>query len=201
MAQLSDFMLSKVRVELIELFFSKPSEMWYVRELTRLTGEEINAVRRELARMQEVGMVRSEERGNRLYYMLNPQYDFFMDLLTMVAKTTGLGKKIRKNRKKLGDVKFVMFSGPFARFGKRSHADVDILVVGNIVLPELSALVKEEEAKRGHEINYTVMTEDEFIFRKNRRDPFLREILSGSRIMIVGDEDALLETQPQLAQA
>lgn len=198
MAQLSDFMLSKVRVELIELFFSKPSEMWYVRELTRLTGEEINAVRRELARMQEVGMVRSEERGNRLYYMLNPQYEFFPDLLTMVAKTTGLGKDLRKNKKKLGDVKFIMFSGPFARFGKRLHTDVDILVVGNIVLPELSALVKAEESKRGHEINYTVMTEEEFLFRKNRRDPFLRDILAGSRVMIIGDEDSLLEVKPQL---
>ncbi len=198
MAQLSDFMLSKVRVELIELFFSKPSEMWYVRELTRLTGEEINAVRRELSRMQEVGMVRNEERGNRLYYMLNPQYEFFPDLLTMVAKTTGLGKDLRKNKKKLGDVKFIMFSGPFARFGKRLHTDVDILVVGNIVLPEMSALVKAEESKRGHEINYTVMTEEEFLFRKNRRDPFLRDILAGSRVMIIGDEDSLLEVKPQL---
>lgn len=198
MAQLSDFMLSKVRVELIELFFSKPSEMWYVRELTRLTGEEINAVRRELSRMQEVGMVRNEERGNRLYYMLNPQYEFFPDLLTMVAKTTGLGKDLRKNKKKLGDVKFIMFSGPFARFGKRLHTDVDILVVGNIVLPEMSALVKTEETKRGHEINYTVMTEEEFLFRKNRRDPFLRDILAGSRVMIIGDEDSLLEVKPQL---
>ncbi len=198
MAQLSDFMLSKVRVELIELFFSKPSEMWYVRELTRLTGEEINAVRRELSRMQEVGMVRSEERGNRLYYMLSPQYEFFPDLLTMVAKTTGLGKDLRKNKKKLGDVKFIMFSGPFARFGKRLHTDVDILVVGNIVLPEMSALVKVEETKRDHEINYTVMTEEEFLFRKNRRDPFLRDILAGSRVMIIGDEDSLLEVKPQL---
>ena len=112
MASLSDFMLSKVRVKLIELFFAKPGEMWYVRELTRLTGEEINAVRRELSRMQEVGIVHSEERGNRLYYMLHKQYDFYPELLTLVAKTTGVGKEIRRNRRKLGDVKFVVFSGP-----------------------------------------------------------------------------------------
>ncbi len=199
MAKLSDFMLSKVRVELIELFFTKPSEMWYVRELTRLVGEEINAVRRELARMQDVGMVKSEERGNRLYYMLNPQYDFFNDLLTLVAKTTGLGKEIKKNRKKLGDVQYVMFSGKFARYGKRANTDVDILIVGNVVLPELTAVVKVEEAKREHEINYTVMTTEEFLFRKNRRDPFLREILSGGRVLIIGDEDSLLEVKPQLA--
>lgn len=198
MAHLSDFMLSKVRVKLIELFFSKPYEMWYVRELTRLTGEEINAVRRELSRMQEVGIVRSEERGNRLYYMLNRQYDFFSDLLTLVAKTTGLGREIKKNRRKLGEIKFVMFSGPFARQGKRLHTDVDILIIGNVVLPELSALIKAEEEKRGYEINYSVIPEDEFVFRKNRRDPFLREILSGSRVMIIGDEDELIETKPQL---
>lgn len=198
MAHLSDFMLSKVRVELVELFFQKPEEMWYVRELTRLVGEEINAVRRELSRMQEVGMVRSEERGNRLYYMLNTQYDFFPDLLTLVAKTTGLGKELKKNRKKLGDVDFVLFSGTFARRKPHKNTDVDILVIGNIVIPEMSALVKEEEAKRGHEINYTVMTSEEFEFRKIRRDPFLRDLLAGGRVMIIGDEDSLLEVKPQL---
>ncbi|HSW90355.1 MAG TPA: hypothetical protein VLH19_05820 [Patescibacteria group bacterium] len=198
MADLSDFMLSKVRVELIEVFFTKPEEMWYVRELTRKTNEEINAVRRELARMSASGMVRSEERGNRLYYSLNSQYEFFPELLTLVAKTTGLGKEIKKNRRKLGDLKFVMFSGKFARRLQRANTDVDILVIGNVVLPELAALVKKEEEGRENEINYSVISEEEFVFRKNRRDPFLRDILSGSRVMIIGDEDALLEVKPQL---
>lgn len=198
MAHLSDFMLSKVRVELVELFFQQPEEMWYVRELTRLVGEEINAVRRELARMQEVGMVKSEERGNRLYYMLNPQYDFFLDLLTLVAKTTGLGQEIKKNRKKLGDIDYVMFSGNFARKRPHKNTDVDILVIGNVVLPELSALVKAEEQRREREINYTVLTKEEFEFRKSRRDPFLRDILGGGRIMIIGDEDSFLDSKPQL---
>jgi len=198
MASLSDFMLSKVRVKLVKLFYSQPHEMWYVRELTRLIDEEINAVRRELARMTECGMIHSETRGNRLYYMLNPHYEFFTELLTLVAKTTGLGKEIKKNRKKLGDVEHVMFSGKFARFGKRSHNDVDILIVGDVVLPEMSALIKKEEEKRGYEINYTVITKEEFEFRKERRDPFLREILAGSRVMILGNEDDMLAAKPQL---
>jgi predicted nucleotidyltransferase len=139
--------------------------------------------------MHDVGMVRSEERGNRLYYALNPSYDFFLDLLTLVAKTTALGKDIKRNRKKLGDVQYVMFSGTFARRKPHKNTDVDILVIGSIVLPELSALVKVEEEKRGHE---------EFEFRKARRDPFLRDILGGGRIMIIGDEDSLLESKPQL---
>lgn len=199
MADLSDFIRSKVRVELLEVFFKNAEEMWYVRELTRLVGEEINAVRRELAHLQECGLIKSEERGNRLYYRLNPSYDFYYDLLTLIAKTTGLGQEIKHNRKKLGDVQFVMFSGSFARKKPHKNTDVDILVIGSVVLPELSALVKKEEEERGTEINYTVMTAEEFEFRKTRRDPFLRDLLEGSRIMIIGDEDSFLESKPQLA--
>jgi hypothetical protein len=199
MASLSDFMLSKVRVKLIELFFSNPTEMWYVRELTRLTDEEINAVRRELSRMIDTGLLKSEQRGNRLYYMLNSHYEFFTELLTLVAKTGGLGYEIKRNRKKLGNIEFVMFSGRFARLAPHVNTDVDILIVGEVVLPELSALVKKEEEKRGYEINYTVISKEEFDFRKERRDPFLRDILAGSRVMIIGNEDDMLETKPQLA--
>ena len=59
MANLTDFMVSRVRAKLIKIFLSRPTEMYYVRELTRAAKEEINAVRRELARMEERGMVKT----------------------------------------------------------------------------------------------------------------------------------------------
>jgi hypothetical protein len=36
------------------------------------------------------------------------------------------------------------------------------------------------------------MTEEEFDFRKKKRDPFIISILSGSRVMLLGDEEAML---------
>jgi hypothetical protein len=193
MASLSDFMISRVRVKLFEIFFDKPQEMYYVRELTRMTGEEINAVRRELNRMDKGGIVKKEVRGNRLYYFSNPSYDFFEDILSLVAKTTGLGLNIRKNRSKIGKVKFAMLSGKFVRRKPRDPQDVDLLMVGDIVMPELALVVQAEEQRLQTEVNYTVMTENEFIFRKSRRDPFLLNILSKSRIMIIGDEEGLVD--------
>jgi hypothetical protein len=111
----------------------------------------------------------------------------------MVAKTTGLGAAIIENKRKIGKVSFVMFSGKFVRRKPRKREDeVDILVVGDIVLPELANLIRVEESKRGQEINYTVMSREEFDFRKKRRDPFLLSILSGPRTMIIGNEEALV---------
>jgi len=196
MNSLQDFMISRVRVGIMELFFSQPTEMYFVREITRHTHEEINAVRRELDRMLAAGMLKSEERGNRLYYYLNRNYSFFPELLRMVKKSTGLGQKLVKLRKKLGTVKFVMFSGKFVATDNSKRTEVDILIVGDVVLQELESLIKEEQEKLGREINYTVLPEDEFEFRKQRRDPFLMEVLFGTRVMIIGNEEELVERKP-----
>lgn len=189
MAALSDFIVSKVRVKLLKVLLENPKEMYHVRELVRRTSEEINAVRRELARMEEAGMVKKEVRGNRLYYWFREEYPYFPELLSLAAKTTGLGFAIRKNRAKIGKVNFVIFSSQFIRYKERATPDqVDVLVVGDIVLPELANLVRQEETRRKQEINYTPMTQKEFEFRKSRRDPFILGILSSSRTVIFGDE-------------
>lgn len=192
MTTLQDLMISRVRVKIIELFYSRSEEMYYVREITRAIHEEINAVRRELDRMIEFGLLKKEQRGNRVYYFLNPKYPYFQELERMVAKSTGLGKKIRQLSRKLGTLDFVMFSGEFAQGRGGRQGEIDILVIGDVVISELDALVKEEQEKYAREINYAVFSMEEFEFRKTRRDPFIMDVLYGGRVMVVGSESAFV---------
>ena len=193
MADLSDIITSKVRIKILELFFANTKELYHVRGIVREIKEEINAVRRELTKLEGDGILKKEPRGNRVYYFLRTDHPFYGDLISMVAKTTGLGKTLIDNKSKIGKISFLMFSGRFTRFKERHRDDdVDILVVGEVVLPELASLIRMEESKRGHEINYTVMSREEFDFRKRRRDPFLQGILFGGRVMIIGDEEDLV---------
>lgn len=190
---LKDLFISKTRVKLLEILLSDPGQMYHVRDLVRRTGDEINAVRRELMRMETVGIVKKEPRGNRLYYWFRHDYLFYGDLLSMVAKTTGLGAAIIKNKSKLGSISIAMFSGRFVRRQPRKSPDeVDLLIVGSLVLPELATLVRVEEESRGQSINYTPMTEEEIKFRRTRRDPFLQGILANSRVMIIGSDEDLV---------
>jgi DNA-binding transcriptional ArsR family regulator len=188
----SDLITSQTRIKLLNLFLENPYEMYHVRECVRRIKEEINAVRRELILLEKKGVLNKEPRANRVYYSLSKEYPFYYDLLKVGAKTIGLGREILDNRAKLGKIKYAMFSGKFIRRMKEAPEEVDLMVVGTVVLPELAILIRNEEARLGAEINYTVMTEDELKFRKNRRDPFLSGILSGSRIMLIGDEEAML---------
>ena len=188
----SDLITSKTRVKLLSLFLENPADMYHVREVVRRVEEEINAVRRELIHLESKGVLRREPRVNRVYYYLDKTYPFYFDLLNIHAKTMGLGAAIIKNKAKLGKIKFAMLAGEFARRVKNNPEAVDLLVVGTVVIPELSILIRDEEARRKQEINYTVMTEEEFSFRKKRVDPFITSIIYGSRVMLIGDEEHLL---------
>lgn len=186
---LKDLFISKTRVKLFEIFLSDPTQMYHVRDLVRRTGDEINAVRRELARMESLGMVKKEPRGNRIYFWFRKDYVYFPELLSLVAKNTGLGAALIKNKSKLGKVSLIMLSGRFVSHEvSKNPDDVDLLIVGDIVMPELNAIVHAEEVKRGVSINYTPMTEDELKFRRSRRDLFIQAILLKPRVMVLGTE-------------
>src|SRR3989338_5659705 len=193
MRSLTDFIVSRVRVKLFTIFFSMPEEMFYVRQLVRECDEEINAIRRELDRLTKAGIVRPQARGNRLYFSLNKQYLFYPELMRLVTKASGLGAAVIKNQQQLGKVKFVFLSGRFVRRMPYRQDAVDLLVVGEIVMPQLASIVQQEQIKVKREINYSVMSEEEFKFRKSRRDPFILDVLKESRIMLIGDEEELAE--------
>lgn len=196
MTTLEDLMISRVRVKLLELFYSNTSELYYVREITRLIKEEINAVRRELDRMVAFGLLERETRGNRVYYFLSKSYAFYQELQAMVVKSTGLGLKLRQLRRKLGSIQYLMFSARFAGGGPAAAGEVDILVIGEVVLTELAAMIKEAEQARGREISYTVLNPEEYEFRKQRRDPFVMDVLYQGRVMVIGSEEDFARRQP-----
>ncbi|HKZ34872.1 MAG TPA: hypothetical protein VJ179_03340 [Patescibacteria group bacterium] len=189
---LRDLFISKVRVEILKLFLVSPERIYHIRGIVRAIDEEINAVRRELKRMEKIGLMSSEWRANRKYYRIRREYLFYQELLSMVSKITGLGGAVIQHKNKIGRVKYAMVSRRFLKGAKADPNEVDMLVVGNIILPELASIVREQEAKLSVEINYTVMSEDEFTFRKRRRDPFILSVLEASRVMLIGDEDDMV---------
>ncbi len=124
---LNDLIVSRVRVKILQLFFLSPGKMFHVREIVRRTGEEINAVRRELLHLEKCGLMAKERRANRLFYLLRRDYPLYYDLMELVVKTSGLGGEIIKNRTKLGKIKFAMLSGSYARGTNREEKSVDLV--------------------------------------------------------------------------
>ena len=88
---MEEIIVSKVRVKILQLFLSSSEPLFHVREIVRRVDEEINAVRRELARMEKYDMVQSEWRANRRLYSFRRDYPYYSELLALVAKSSGMG--------------------------------------------------------------------------------------------------------------
>lgn len=186
---LKELFVSEVRVNILKRMLPTPDKPYHVRALVRAVKTEINAVRRELARLYRIGLLRKRPSGNRIYYTVDTSSPFYPELLALIAKDKGIGGGIIANLKKLGDVRFAVLSKAYIRGRVSSVLDVDLFLVGEVNLSTLKELVDIEQQKTGQEINYSVMSLEDFVFRKRKGDTFINKILSQSRAMLVGDEE------------
>lgn len=178
---------SGTRVKLIGILFYFPKDIFYVRQLVRLVGEEINSVRRELANLKQAGLLSSEWRAHRLFYSANRESSLFTDLLTLANKSNGLALSLREKYSQLGSVKAVIASLSFLTGESDPKNGVDLIVIGQVVLKEIEKLIKAEELKRNREINYMLMEKAEFRLRQHKHDPFIVDFFLSYPIVIFGD--------------
>ncbi len=184
---------SKTRRKILQLFYHDPDASYYLRKIVREIGEEVNAVKRELDILAGEKLLLRERRLNKVFYTLNPHYTFYEDFLKMFTKTGTLATSIFKNLSKLGKTKFVTISTKYTKRQAISSDEIYLLLVGVIVVAEIAAIVEEMQKDFGREINFTVMTEEEFKFRKKNNDPFIWRFLKSPKVMLVGSEDELLK--------
>lgn len=180
---LKQLFVSQVRVDILKLFLLRPGAKHHVREITRRVGTEINAVRRELDNLVSLGLLERSPHKNRLNYFLRRDFTYLDEVLGMVVKEEGIGRALISGRG-VGEIKFAFLSIPFLCGRVPGPKDIDLLVVGRVSTQKITDLVREEEKRRGQEINYAVLSEKQFGELKKRRDPLILEALLQPRVIL-----------------
>lgn len=190
---------SKTRVKLLHLFYSNPNRSFYVREITRKIDEQINSVRRELANLLSIGIISSDTNNNRLYYEVNQKYQFYKPLAEIFGggqpapgEPTVAPDEDLHDIKTLGNVELAIYTGQFTR---DETSGIDFLVVGDVNPNQLAKFVTELEKKEGKEIRYTVMSLDEFKYRRQINDRFIGLVLSSKKQVLI-DKQNMLNPKP-----
>ena len=184
---------SKTRVKLLSLFFNNPGRPFYVREITRKIEEQINSVRRELANLLSIGLISSEGSNNRLYYEVNPKYEYYEQLRSIftsvptkspdpVMKETREEDQIIKRLRSTGSITFAFLTGSFTH---DTRTAVDIFVVGDVNKARLAKVVGDMEKDMGRELNYSSLTPDEYDYRMSLNDRFITTILEAKKIVVI----------------
>ncbi len=184
---------SKTRRKILELFFHHPEGQYYLRKIVRDVTEEVNAVKRELDILSGAKLLLKERRLNKIFYTLNKAYIFYDEFVRLFTKTTLFVNLIYQNISRIGKVKHLAVSTKFSKKIPINEDEIYVLFIGIIVIPEVVSIMGEAEKEFGREINYTVMSEEEFTFRKKNNDPFIWRFLKQPKVMIIGNEEELMK--------
>lgn len=180
---------SKTRVKLLTLFLLNPEREYYVREIVRMTEENINAVRRELANLESFGLISGMKKGNQQYYTVNRDFFLYEDLQKILLKTEGVARVIKEQITNLETIDCMFIYGSFATGKAGAKSDIDLFIVGDVDENQLIPLIHESERTINREINYTLMQRDEMRKRKRTGDPFVKNVMQEPKIMIIGTCD------------
>ena len=189
---INNILVSKVRIKILKLFFTDLKKEIHIRGIVRKIDEEINAVRRELKNLESTGILIKEARGNRHYYKIDKECPIFNEILGLINKEFGMGKMIIENAKNLGDLRYAILTKAYIDNKHESEYDVDLMLIGSIHMDLVAKIIKEAEEQLGREIRYTVLSAEDFEFRKKKRDSFTLNIITRRNILLLGDADTLL---------
>ncbi len=193
---------SKARVKILKLFLFNPEQRYYIRQVARDLDLQVNSVRRELDNLENLGLLNSElskelfvpkgeeprksKKQERKYYQVNKKFVLFEEIQTLLLKAQILYKEnFEKKLKDLGKPKLIILTGLFVN---KPDMEIDIFIVGQVQKKRLTDTISKFEKEIGREINYTLMSNSEFKYRKDITDIFLYSILEDNKKIIVLDD-------------
>ncbi len=182
---------SRARIKVLTWFLMHPDQEYHLKGLGQELGENNNALRRELNRLEGIGLLESRWRGRAKFYRINRQHPLYPELRSIVIKTTGLGQTLRAELARLGQVDQAFLYGSFAAGREDAWSDIDLMVIGQVDLDRLREILRDLEHRLGREINETVYDREEFARRRREGDAFLERVTQGPKIVLAGDVNAL----------
>lgn len=190
--QVQDWLFPRVRRAVLTLLMMDPDKRWHLREVVRRADCAVGTVRRELKGLVDCGIAIESRDGNRTYYQANSQCPVYVELAGLIRKTSGLAGVLRAPLAGLGErVKIAFVYGSQARQEAGPSSDVDVMVIGEVGFAEVVSALAQAQDILGREINPTVYSPEEFAQKSSSGHHFVRSVLKGPKLFLIGDADEL----------
>jgi len=186
-----DSLFPVTRKKLLAVLYGKAGEEFYLRELVRAAGKGHGVVQRELQNLVEGGLVVREERKGRTYFQANRQCPIFDELKRIIVKTAGLVDVIYDVLESMKGIEIAFIYGSIARGEEGPDSDVDVAIIGNLSFKNVVSALAPAQGILGREINPTVFRATEFSKKAKEKNHFVRSLLDGEKIFVIGSEHDL----------
>ena len=189
---IAEALFSKTRRAVLALLFGQPDKAFYTREIVAAAGAGTSQVQKELDQLTRAGLLIRERRANQVYFHANPDAPVFAELSGLVVKTFGIADVVRAVLAPLSErIAAAFIYGSVARGEHHAGSDIDVLIVGDVLLAELALPLSGAEKKLGRPISTAMFDRAEFASRVKKRDHFVSRVLAGPKTFLIGDQAGL----------
>ncbi len=179
----ADILDSKHGSELLAFLLLAPQRSFSSKELSKrlhLTDRTLAPLLREFL---HDSMIKQFTRDRAKLYIVNQRHKLLPQIKVSLTKNQkGYEDELFVAIQKLGEVKAAVLSGAFTG---QPQLPVDLLLVGKISLPKLDVFLKQCKAMMGFDVNYTIMSPEEYKIRSDTFDRFIKDISDYPHIVIV----------------
>lgn len=176
---------SEHQLRLLGELFVRDTEARSIAELSTATGIPQATVSREVARLEDAGIVRSSQRGRLRLVEADDRAPWYWELRALLLTTVGPAAVVADV---LAGVEGIERAYLFGSWAARHLGipgvppnDLDLLVVGSPDLDELYAACRQAERELRLDVNPVVRTPAEW---DDEEDDFLRNVRSGPLVPV-----------------
>jgi predicted nucleotidyltransferase len=180
---------SKGRRRLLAYYFTNPAARHHLRDVAERLSIDPSNLSREPRRLELEGLFRVEVSGRQKYFRLNRECPLFREVRSIVSKTIGAVPLITQSVKTIDGVEEAYLYGSFARNQQDAATYIDLLMIGTPHGEVLAEAMGKLERQLGREINYTVLSREEFESRRTRKDAFLENVWNHRRVSLIASHE------------
>lgn len=173
---------SVARTKILKFFCVHSQEKFFVRELARRLGLQLNSIRRELDNLEDFGFLLSESEGGKKYYYSNASFSLFPEIKSLVFKSLALEEMdIANKMSKVPGLKLLVFTGVLTE----SPAATDVLIVGKVNKTQFDRYLHKIAEGLPTDLRYTFMPFNDYLYRVEITDKFIYDIWAHNKIVVV----------------
>ena len=189
---LPDLLGSRLRAKVLGWLFTHADESFFVRQLTAVLGLDSANLSRELARLEKMGLLVSTTSGKQKYYQANQKSPIFNELHSLMVKTVGAVDILRSALETVGkQINIAFIFGSIASRMEDRASDIDVMIIGDISIEDAIDVFSSAEKTLGREVNSVVYPVEEFRQKVKSDHHFVKTVLEGEKVFLIGDENEL----------
>lgn len=183
---------SEMQVGLLGLLILQANREWTLAELAKHLGASPSSVHRELLRAVNAGLITRDDAQRPHRYGAAEESPVYPAVRDLLERTTGVRERLRTALAGHDAIHAAVIHGSWAAGRVQPLSDIDLLIIADRDRSSIQRILRKVGQSVGREVDASLLSTRDFRQLVRDDNPFLKRIVQGPRMDLVGDLDDLL---------